>query len=175
MDKLDKISVGAIILLGICVFLFANSFFVEKERNRKIQQVATTANSAAGNTEIEGKLKLIRNLIDSGSLDKAEMLANELTKKYPYEADTYILIGDMFMRRQDAIKAVHAYKEAIDLNPDYLDKKTSVYQGKKIKVAVAEASENVEKLIKLHPEDQSLKSEKRVIYYLQGKIAGGCA
>ena len=85
-----------------------------------------------------------------------------------------MLMGDLFMRKQDPVKAMHEYRQAIDLNPDYLDKKTPLFQGKKLKVAVGEALAEIEHRLRQNPGDEALRSEKKIIYYLYRRIAGSC-
>ena len=85
-----------------------------------------------------------------------------------------MLMGDIYIRRQELIKAVLEYKEAVDLNPDYLDKKTPLFQGKKLKGAVKEALDEIEKKIKANNDDEAMRQNRKVIYYLQRRIAGSC-
>ena len=56
-----------------------------------------------------------------------------LLTDFPYEGSPHMVLGDLHLRRQEPVQAMIAYKNAIKLNPDYLDKKTPVFQGKKIK------------------------------------------
>ncbi len=85
-----------------------------------------------------------------------------------------MLLGDVLLRKQEVVKAVIEYKEAVDLNPDYLDKKTQLFQGKKLKVAVTEGLAELERDIKGHPGDEDMKKNRRIMYYLQRRIAGSC-
>ena len=112
--------------------------------------------------------------MDGGSLDKAEALVREVISKYPYEAELHMVLGDIFMRRQEPVKAVLEYKEAVDLNPDYLDRKTPLFQGKKLKLIVKEALSEIEGRTKAGPGNELLKKYRKDIYYLQRRIAGSC-
>jgi hypothetical protein len=85
-----------------------------------------------------------------------------------------MLGGDLLMRKQDPVRAMYEYKQAVDLNPDYLDKKTPLFQGKKLKVSVSEALTEIEGRIRKSPGDESLKREKKEIYYFYRRIAGSC-
>jgi len=174
MDTLDKISGVVIIVLTISSLVLSISHKGEAMPDRNIQQRGIAAQSSPANGEIDSKVKLARNLLASDNPGKAEVLIQELIQKYPYEGEPHMLMGDMLMRKQEPIKAMHEYKEAIDLNIDYLDKKTALFQGKKLKRAVGEAMVEIDRRIKLNPEDEFMKSEKKTIYYLYRKIAGGC-
>ncbi len=174
MDRFDAISaVAAVALLfGSSVVVRDHAIDPKPEQARRSVPAAPDSQFATGELDVKGKL--IRNLLDGGSLSQAEILIQDLVRKYPYEGEPHMLMGDLFMRKQDPVKAMHEYKEAIDVNPDYLDKKTPLFQGKKLKVAVGEALAEITNRLRLDPRDESLKSEKKVIYYLYRRIAGSC-
>jgi tetratricopeptide (TPR) repeat protein len=174
MDKLDRISIWAIVIIIVSSFIVVGGHLGEAKPERKDKMRMIACEYAPVNGELIKKVKLTRNLMESGSLEKAEMLTEELIGKYPYEGEPHMLMGDVLMRRQEAVKAMPHYKEAIELNPDYLDKKTSLFQGKKLKVAVEEALLNIDKVLERNPADDAAKSNRKMIYYLQRKIAGSC-
>ena len=70
---------------------------------------------------------------------------------FPYEGELYMLKGDILVRRQQPVAAMYAYKEAIGLNPDFLDKKTRQFQGRKIKNTVEEALTAIESGLRAQP------------------------
>jgi hypothetical protein len=176
MDWIDRLSIWAIVIIIIASFALIAGHVGEAKPERPAQQRTSAAEYPAKNVEVEidGRVKLIRNLMESDSLGKAEMMAKELIQQYPYEGGLHMTMGDIFMRRQDPVRAVFEYREAIDINPDLLDKKTPLFQGKKIKTAVAEALAENDRKIRLAHDDESLKRERKTIYYLQRRIAGSC-
>lgn len=174
MDRLDRISIWAIVLLIISSFALVSGHMGEARPDRKVQQGRATVDPSLTNGEMERKVKLIRNLMEGENLAQAEILTKELIQKYPFEGESHMIMGDVLMRRQQSVKAMLEYKEAVSLNPDYLDKKTPLFQGKKLKTAVREALAEIDKTIRLNPGDESLKNDRKVIYYLQRKIAGSC-
>jgi tetratricopeptide (TPR) repeat protein len=175
MDRLDKISIAtlAVLLAASTAVIYGHRVDAKPDDRTRLQKMAASDDPAA-RAELDGKGRLIRNLFEGGSLSQAEALIRELLRKYPYEGEPRLLMGDLFMRKQEPVKAMHEYQQAIDFNPDYLDKKTPLFQGKKLKVAVGEAMAEIEKRLKLNPGDESLMSEKKVIYYLYRRIAGSC-
>jgi len=176
MDWLDKISGLAIVLLIISSFVLISSHMGEAGPDMTMsERKAIAANRPAVNDEIAGELKLIKNLIEAGTLDKAGALTLKLVEKYPFEGEPRMIMGDIYMRRQEPLKAMPEYKQAVDLNPDYLDKNTPLFQGKKLKVAVSEALTGIEKVIRLNPDDASINNSRKNVYYLQRKIAGSCS
>ncbi len=174
MDRFDALSAVAAAALLVGSFAVAHDHAVGAKAGRNGQPVTAAADNPLTSTELDSKGRLIRNPLEAGSLPQAEILVQDLVRKYPYEGEPHMLMGDLLMRRQEPVKAMHEYKEAVDLNPDYLDKKTPLFQGKKLKVAVGEALAEVTNRIRLAPGDESLKSERKIIYYLYRKIAGSC-
>ncbi len=174
MDRLDRISVMAIIglvlgMIGVAIFHRSEARVVgPKAASFRFPQVAPQA------SEIRLQLKKIRALIENHSLKKAEALASQLLRQYPMEGEPRMLLGDVYMRGQRLTKALYAYRDAIDRNPDYLDKNTRDFQGKKLKHVVAEGISEIEKRSENEHDDQQLRKDKKLIYYLQRRIAGSC-
>jgi hypothetical protein len=67
-----------------------------------------------------------------------------------------------------------SYRNGIDLNPDYLDKKTKVFQGKKIKATVLEAKAAIDKELKADSGNGDLRQKRKTVYYMLRRIAGSC-
>jgi len=175
MDRLDRISLWAIVILiiGSSALISHNMGEAKPQQNStKRQEAPANPDTNAG---INNKVQLVKNLLEGNNPGKAEPLVRDLILKYPHEAEPRMLMGDIHMRRQEAVNAALEYKEAIELNPDYLDKKTPLFQGKKMKIVVREALEDIEKKLKLSPDDEALKKERKIIYILQRRIAGSCA
>ena len=174
MDLLDRISLGAVAVLAVGSVVLMAGHRGERATEGPRGQLNAPVVQAQGHEEVGARLPVIRNLIEAGNLAQAESMVRELKQRYPYEAELSMLLGDVLMRKQQSVAAMHQYKEAIELNPDYLDKKTPAFQGKKLKVAVGEAQAEVEKQLRERPADESLKQERKMIYYLYRKIAGSC-
>ena len=175
MDRLDRISIWAIAILIITSFALISGHMGEARPDRNLQQRAAASNGAATGGEIAGRVNLARNLMEAGNLAKAEILVRDLIQNYPYEGEPRMVMGDIFMRRQDPIRAMLEYREAVDLNPDYLNKKTPLFQGKKLKIAVREALAKIDEGIRQNPADEALKKDRKTLYYLQRRIAGSCS
>jgi tetratricopeptide (TPR) repeat protein len=174
MDGLDRVSIWAIALLIIGSSALISHHMGEAKPERKESRMMPAFVYQAVNPEVANSAAAIKNLMEGSNLNKAESLAREMIGKYPHEGELRMLMGDILMRRQELVKAILEYREAIDLNPDYLDRKTPLFQGKKLKVAVREALEDIERKIKANPEDETMKQYRKVIYYLQRRIAGSC-
>ena len=174
MDKLDRFSIFAIIVLILSSLALMTNHMGEA-RSILYDQKKAISDHTVVRSEIENEVKAVKDLIEGGKLSKAEMITKELIQEHPYEGEPRIMMGDIFMRKQEPIMAVLEYKEAIDINPDYLDKQTPIFQGKKMEVAVKEALLLIETSIEKNPDDSLMKKHRKNVYYLQRRLAGGCS
>lgn len=174
MDRFDRLAIAALAAL-----LAASTAVIYDHRGEAGPvsagplQAAAPA-SPADRAELERAEKLARNLLDAGNLTQAEPLVRELVRAHPYQGGPHMLMGDLFMRQQDPVQAMAAYRRAVDIEPDYLDRKTPLFQGKKLKNAVSEALAEINSRLKQNPGDALLQREKKVIHYLYRRIAGSC-
>ena len=171
MDKLDKLSLLAIILL-IMSASFLVAFYANGTQNQ--DQFIVQQQVRIFNPELERKVKIARDLMENNNLLKAEELATGLINEYPYDGAPHMVIGDIQLRKQNPVAAMDSYRSGIDLNPDYLDKKTTVFQGKKIKATVLEAKAIIDKDLKANSGNGELRQKRKTVYYMLRRIAGSC-
>ncbi|MDD5757864.1 MAG: hypothetical protein PHI06_02150 [Desulfobulbaceae bacterium] len=170
MDKLDKFSALAITGLVLwCLFLLITQP-EKQEEQRETKRLAVQLIDPA----LDKKIDLAKSLLASNTLEKAEQLLTELIKAYPFEAMPYLLRGDLSLYRQDPVGAMREYRKAVDLNPDFLDKKSPLFQGKKIKKTVEEARLVIETGLTANNADAALLVARKEYYYMLRKIAGSC-
>lgn len=175
MDRLDRISLWAIVILIISSSALISHNMGEAKPERHTQKRIENPGVPAPDNALESKVRLIRGLLEGNNLNKAEMLVRELIQQHPYEGEPRMLMGDILVRKQQPVEAALEYKEAVDLNPDYLDKKTALFQGKKLRITVNEALDDIEKGLRTSHDEEKLKRARKIIYYLQRRIAGSCA
>ena len=173
MDKLDKLTIG--IVVGMALYtgtLLALEY--DPSQSEITKQVEIAAKQHVVTPELQNKINLAKNLIIQDNLKKSESLVESLITEYPFEGALYMLKGDILMRHQKPIAAMYEYKEAISLNPDFLDKKTNAFQGKKIKVTIEEAMTAIESRLQQTPGDSQLKDDRQTVYFMKRKLAGSC-
>ncbi len=171
MDWLDRASLLAI------SGLLASSVVISLRHRSEPPTVVTARHrrtlDSAESPEVAKRAKQIRALIVQGNLSKAQALADDLLHRFPDEGETHMVLGDIHARRQQLMKALSEYRRAIELNPDYLDKKTPKFQGRKIKHLVDEAQEQLEGRAR-QGADPLLQGDRQLVYYLLRRIAGSC-
>lgn len=171
MDRLDKIS--AIALAGLVIWamvLVVVQSGQKDERHKGVGQQAVLRVDPV----LDKKLALVKTFLNDNNVEQADKLLAELIAAYPFEGMPYLLKGDVALYRQDPVAAMLAYRQAVDMNPDFLDKKADLFQGKKIKKTVEEARQIIESGLGDRPDDAQLLEARKVYYYMLRKIAGSC-
>ena len=173
MDKLDGWAVAAVLAMG----LYAGGLLVTASGPAPAGQYKAPGQAEqrpAANSVADSRIAVAKNLLSQDNLEKSEALVSALLKEFPYEGELFMLKGDILMRRQQPVAAMYEYKEAIQLNPDFLDKKTSQFQGRKIKNTVEEAMAAIDAGLRKDPGDSKLKDDQKTLYYMKRKLAGSC-
>jgi tetratricopeptide (TPR) repeat protein len=172
MDDFDKLISGLVIALiigsGLMVFTGTGSQTANDENRQAPLRHRFT------DPELDTKVNLAKKVMAENNLEKAEPLVDLLITTFPYEGEPYLLKGDLLVRRQQPIAAMHEYKSAVELNPDFLDRKTPLFQGRKIKFTIEEAMTAIETGLHQEPGNRQLKNDKKIFYYMKRKLAGGC-
>jgi len=172
MDNLDKYSVISIVVL---IILSTILIFYQISSGEADNRTAVVLRQyKAPNPELKQKVQIASALMENSNFDKASVLIEELVSQFPYDGSPYMMLGDLRIRQQSPIKAMLAYRDAVDLNPDYLDKKAPDFQGKKIKNTVNEARHLIEIELNKNSADKNLRSYRKTVYYMLRKIAGSC-
>ena len=129
MDNLDKYSAVSIALLIIISTILI--FFQVSSGEADRRNVMSARQYAPPNPELEKKVQIASALLQNNNLDKADTFIEELISLFPYDGQPYMMLGDLRIRQQAPIEAMLAYREAVDLYPDYLDKRPRTFKGKK--------------------------------------------
>ena len=174
LDRLDRLALAVLLVLlvaalGLIVLQSGESG--QLARNG----AAVRQNVAVASPEFVGKLATAVTLVNGGDPLRAGQLLDALITEFPYEGAPHMLKGDLLLRQQLPIAAMLEYRQGVDLNPDYLDKKmTEVFQGKKVKNTLEEARLAIVAGLARTPGDATLKQQREVLYYMLRKVAGSC-
>ncbi len=173
MDTLDKITVLVIAALIIftAVLVLKRTPEAQSARHLEVRQARTARYAKSG---LAKGIRKANDLLEAGNLEATALLLKDLLAEFPYEGAPHMVLGDILMRKQAPVKAMLEYRKGLDLNPDFLDRKTSVFQGKKIKITLKEAGELIFNGLKRNPGDVMLKQYRKTFYYMQRRVAGSC-
>lgn len=172
VDGLDRWAGTAIVVLGLVLIFLITT--LDTAATVKRQADAAGPSTPATSPEYAAMSKTAAQLLAAGNMDRLKPLLDELIAKSPYQAEPFMLLADYHVRRQEPVAAMHAFRQALDLNLDYLEKKNPRYQGKKIRNTVREAEDAINIALAENPADPAMRENRRAVYYMLRKLAGGC-
>jgi tetratricopeptide (TPR) repeat protein len=174
LDRLDKTALGAVAVLLVAGLLIIGTYSGRGNPAGVANGVSRQA-VVIISPEFDGKLALVKTLLNTGNLPKAAELINGMIKDYPYDGRPYMLLGDLYVHEQQPIAAMLEYRRGVDLNPDFLDKKAGkLFRGKHIKNILQEARRTISGGLRENPGDPELKQQLETLYYMLRRVAGSC-
>ena len=94
--------------------------------------------------------------------------------KHPNMSLSSVYLARLNVKLGHVEKAIADYRKAVEMDPDYVDKKASLFIGPEIKKFVTQSKSFVEKQLAENPDNKESKRALKNIYYLQRRLAGGC-
>lgn len=170
MDRLDAWGVGVVaVLLGSAAALNATQ---PPDAHSTTPRGVAVLTPAAG--QGPAALTRARHLMEADSVTEAERLVDGHLQAHPDDAAAHVLRAELWMRRQDPLAAVLEYRRAVLLEPDYLDRRTPLYQGGRMKTAMQEGTDEVARRQAAGTQPEQLKVYRQAIHSLHKRLEGSC-
>ncbi|MBI5190680.1 MAG: hypothetical protein HZA22_08385 [Nitrospirae bacterium] len=115
-----------------------------------------------------------KQLIESGQPEEAVKSLAGIAEKFPAEAEAHSLLGQAYARMLDYPASMKEFRLALTIEPDYVDKKSGKFIGKRIKAVVKDGMSEAKVALEKAPEDAAAKAALKDAYYLDRMLAGGC-
>jgi len=174
MDGFDKLASCAVIVLILSAAVLLGITEDAPARPAQDEGRQSSARHSFADPELNEKTQLARKLLAHNNLEQTEIVVNSLLDEFPFAGEPHMLKGDVLLRRQQPVAAMYEYKNAVELNPDFLDKKTELFQGKKIRTTVEEAMVVIKAGLQENPGNSQMKKDRTTVYYMTRKLAGSC-
>jgi|GEM_PF-5688551 len=129
---------------------------------------------AAGRGRTPADFASVIKMIDAEKLDDAGKILRDALASGSSDAQAYALLADIASRRMKTGEAVGYYRDAVNMNPDYVDKRSPLFIGKKINVAANEAIREFKARVAKNGGDAEARDGLKTAYYLKRMIAGSC-
>ena len=110
----------------------------------------------------------------AGQYETAMKKLREIMQSHGDSAYAHVLMARLSYTQGHLADAIHAYRLAVEKDPDYVDKNTPLFIGKEIMDIITESRGKLNREKKLKPGDMKIRTAVNDIYYLQRRIAGGC-
>jgi tetratricopeptide (TPR) repeat protein len=176
MDWLDRLSIVAIAgLTLITIGMFVNREMTEREAHNPESAVEDQNDSYTLQMEMDKKIfHGVASYMEKGLYGEAMAELKDIMKKYPDKPRAHVYLAQLYLEQGGLGDAIHSYRQAVEMEPDYVDERTPLFIGDKIRGLVTEGREKFAREKALKPEDKEIKMALEDIYYLQSRLAGGC-
>ena len=144
---------------------------------RDHHSTALAKENAAYAAQIEADKKIyeaVTSAIEKGLYGEAETKLEGIMQKHPNKPLSYIYLAQLDLKQGRLGDSVHNYRLAVEMQPDFVDKKALLYQGEAITKVVKEGTDKFQREQKLKPDDKNVKQALKDVFYLQRRLAGGC-
>ena len=172
-DRFDIISLVAAAALSVAasgVVIYARDDTPSVRPAASRVQPAPSAPSA----DLGPKLAAVRSLIDTGQPKEAVKALSELARSNPAEPEVHAMLGEAGARMQDHPMSMTEYRTAVQMDPEYVEKKSGKFIGNRIKAEVKDAMSYAKAILASKPDDSVAKATLKDAYYLERMLAGGC-
>jgi len=176
MDWLDKLSIAAIVgLIIIAGGMLGNQQINERRSENRAQVDGRETKSYASQMEVDKQIYAsVITYQDKGLYAEAIAELDRIAKNNPKNSLSYIYLAESHLAQGRLSDAIRNYRQAVEMQPDYVDQRTPVFKGDEIKKLVTEGIPKLEREKKLKPKDEDVKQALKDVYYLQRRLAEGC-
>lgn len=116
----------------------------------------------------------VEELRKEGQPQSALLKLDELARRYPGEAHGHILKGEILREMGAMERAIESFTAGVRLSGDYVDKASPLNRRTEIRQMVDEGLKVLKERAESHPGNVAVAASLKELYYLQGRLAGGC-
>lgn len=113
-------------------------------------------------------------LRDQGQHESALLQLDELSRQYPAEAHGELLRGEILLQLGAKQKAIAHLARAVRMNGDYVDRYSPLSRRALIEPLLNRELVEMKRQSADNTTSSSLRTTLQDLYYLQGRMAGGC-
>lgn len=135
---------------------------------------STRVGSISPDPDISPKISQAKAMIEVGQSKEAVELLKPVASQYPVLAEPHALLGQAYSRDLDYNSSIKEYRLALQIDPDYVDKKSDKYIGKRITASVKECKAQSYFVLGKNPNDVYACSALNDVSYIERMLAGGC-
>ena len=118
--------------------------------------------------------KEVERLFGMRQYTAAKEVLQKVEREHPDNPRSFIFMARLQYNTGNIVEAISNYRQAVDSEPDFVDKQTPLFMGKAIKEDLTAAKEKLVREMKSRPEDKEIKKALDELLYLQRRVAGGC-
>jgi tetratricopeptide (TPR) repeat protein len=110
----------------------------------------------------------------AGQPQQALLKLEELARTYPGDPFALVLRAEILRELGRLDQAIGHFAQALRLNSEFLDEQGPFSRRTEIRQLVEEGLATLLPRFQTHPDNRSLATTVKEVYYLQSRLAGGC-
>jgi tetratricopeptide (TPR) repeat protein len=175
LDWTDKLSIGAIIGLTVITAAMMGNHELAKKREENPGLLMKDGAAYAAQIETDKKIYAdVASYNKQGRHTEAMSELKNVMEKYPNKSLSYVYLARLYLDEGRLADSIHNYRRAVEMEPDYVDKKAPLFIGAEVRKVVREGVEKLQREQALRPKDKEVGEAIKDVYYLQRRLAGGC-
>jgi len=172
LDRFDILIVAAVFVLTAAALTLGAKG--EAGQDRPTAAAAARAKAAPPDPAAYQEISRANELISSDQVDEAVNSLKALAASHPEMSEPHALLGQAYARVLDYPSSMREFRIALVMDPEYVDKKSGKFIGKRIKAAVKDGMADAKARISKDPGDKTARATLKDAYYLERMLAGGC-
>jgi len=173
LDRFDILVVAAVLVLTAAAFTLG-SRGAAGQQGRPTAAAAARAKASPPDPAAYQELTRANELISSDQVDEAVKSLKGLTAAHPEMSEPHALLGQAYARVLDYPSSMREFRTTLVMDPEYVDKKSGKFIGKRIKAAVKDGMAEARARLSKNPDDKTARATLKDAYYLERMLAGGC-
>ena len=171
LDKFDIVNISAALILAAGAVFYGMGYGSTAAADGI---AAARSGRIKADPKMDSKIAAAKVLMDSGQMRKAALELKDLCRKDPFDASAHALLGQACSSLQDYPSAVKEYRMCLELDADYVDKKSGKFIGNGINCTLSECTPQLESVLSKNPGDKQASGAIQDVHYLERMLAGGC-
>lgn len=172
----DRIDILFVVLLLVCVVatvgLLVGSGSQASQSNLAVDKALERDMAYQAKVSFLERLYApVSELQQTGSYESALLKLDELSRRYPEESYGELLRGEILLKMQAIPQAIEHLAKAVRMSGDYVDQHSPLSRRVLIDQLIAEQLPKLKASEKTNARTQTTLKN---LYYLQGRLAGGC-
>lgn len=174
-DRVDILLAGALLLCVVAglALLLGGGSQASQSKPALDKAIARDMAYQAKVSFLERLYAPVSELQQGGKFEAALLKLDELSRSYPNEAHGEMLRGEILLGMQVVPQAVEHLAKAVRMSADYVDRQSPLSRRNLFDKLIAEHLPSLKEKATAQ-KNPRLQKTLQNLYYLQGRLAGGC-
>ncbi|MCI5149011.1 MAG: hypothetical protein D3916_06440 [Candidatus Electrothrix sp. MAN1_4] len=174
LDSVTSVSLALLIVIT-AVMLVQHGVAALQEEGADVSRKELADEMYQKRLEQDKKIyKEVQRLFGMRQYTAAQKVLQKVQREHPDNPRSFIYQARLHYNKGNMVDAISSYRQAVDSEPDFVDKKTPLFLGDEIMDNLKAAKQPVTQKLKSRPEDTEMRKALDELLYLQRRVAGGC-